>query len=154
MTYIKKIAFLCFLIPLMSCSLQKEGTPNIKQGVFGSITWVEGNMMPSPDAPKSAGKKGVEREIQIYEVVTFKGVEGEAPLYTKVNGKLIKTVKSNAKGFYECELPVGQYSVFTVEEGKKLFANNSDGEGKINSIEIEQGKTVQLDVQINYKAAY
>jgi hypothetical protein len=154
MTYIKKIAFLCFLIPLMSCSVQKEGTPKIKQGVFGSVTWVEGNMMPSPDAPKSAGKKGVEREIQIYEVVTFKDVKGEAPLFEKVIGKLVKTVKSNAKGFYECELPVGQYSVFTVEEGTKLFANNSDGEGKINSVKIENGKVVQLDIQINYKAAY
>lgn len=154
MTYVKKIAFLCLLASFMSCSVQKEGTSKIKQGAYGYVTWLEGNMMPSPDAPKSNGKKGVEREIQIYEVVTFKDVEGEAPLFTKVKAKLVKTVKSNAKGFYECELPVGRYSIFTVEEDTKLFANNSDGDGKINSIEIEQGKAVQLDMQINYKAAY
>lgn len=154
MTYIKKIAFLCLFIPFMSCALQKEGTVKVKQGVFGKVTWIEGNMMPSPDAPKSVGAGGIEREIRIYEAVTFKEVQGEAPLFTSIKGKLVKTVKSNAKGFYECELPAGEYSIFTVEEGAKLFANNSDGDGKINTVKIENGKVVQLDIQINYKAAY
>ncbi len=154
MTSIKKIAFLCLLIPFMSCSMQKEGAPKIKQGVFGTITWVEGNMMPSPDAPKSAGSKPVEREIKIYEAVTFKQTKGEAPLFTSVEGKLVKTVKSNAKGFFECELPVGNYSVFTVEEGGKLFANNFDGNGLINAVDVTQKGVVKLDIQINYKAAY
>ena len=154
MTYIKKIAFLCLLLPLMSCSLQKEGLPKIKQGFFGTVTWVEGNMMPSPDAPKSTGARTVEREIRIYEVVTFKQVQGEAPLFSGVEGKLVKTVKSNAKGFFECELPIGIYSIFTVEEGGKLFANNFDGNGQINSIAVTQGGIVKMDIQINYKAAY
>jgi len=154
MTYIKKIAFLCLLLPLMSCSLQKEGLPKIKQGVFGTVTWVEGNMMPSPDAPKSAGARTVEREIRIYEVVTFKQVHGEAPLFTAVEGKLFKPVKSNAKGFFECELPIGVYSIFTVEEDGKLFANNFDGNGQINAVTITEGGLVKLDIQINYKAAY
>lgn len=154
MTYIKKIAFLCLLLPFMSCSLQKEGSPKIKQGVFGTVTWVEGNMMPSPDAPKSAGAKTMEREIRIYEAVSFNRVQGEAPLFTSVEGKLVKTVKSNAKGFFECELPVGNYSVFTVEEGGKLFANNFDGDGTINMLSVTQDGLVRLDIQINYRAAY
>lgn len=154
MTYIKKITFLCLLFSFISCAVHEQGTANLKQGVFGAVSWVEGNMMPSPNAPKSTGKKDVIREIRIYEVVTFKDVEGEAPLFEKVKGKLVKTVKSNAKGFYKCELPAGRYSIFTVEEGAKLFANNFDGDGTINAVQIEAGKVVQLDIQINYKAAY
>ncbi|WP_138765831.1 carboxypeptidase regulatory-like domain-containing protein [Pedobacter xixiisoli] len=138
----------------MSCSLQKEGLPKIKQGVFGTVTWVEGNMMPSPDAPESAGARTIEREIRIYEALTFKQVKGEAPLFTAVEGKLVKTIKSNAKGFFKCELPVGSYSIFSVESEGKLFANNFDGNGLINAVTVTQGEAVKLDIQINYKAAY
>lgn len=154
MTYIKKIAFLCLVLQLTNCSLQKENKPKINQGVFGTVTWVEGNMMPSPDSPKSAGARTVAREIKIYEAVTFSQAQGEAPLFTAIEGKLVKTITSNAKGFFECELPAGTYSIFTVEEGGKLFANSFDANGKINAINVKQEETIRLDIQINYKAAY
>jgi len=154
MTYIKKITFICLCLQLMNCSLQKDGTPRIKQGIFGTVTWVEGNMMPSPDMAKSTGARTIVREIKIYEAVNFKQAKGEAPLYTNIDGKLIKTVKSNDSGFFECELPAGSYSIFTVEEDGKLFANQFDGNGLINAVNIKQGETVKLDIQINYKAAY
>jgi len=154
MTYMKKLSTLCLTVLIMSCSLQKEGVPKIKQGIYGSVTWLEGNMMPSPDAPKASNGGPVVRTLNIYEVVTFKEVEGQAPLFTAIKGKLVKTVKSNSKGLYECELPVGTYSVFTVEPEGNFFANNFDGNEQINAIKIEQGITVKLDMQINYKAAY
>lgn len=154
MTSTKKMLFVCLVIILTGCATKKEGMPKIKQGVFGTLNWIEGNMMPSPDEPKAKAHKVVTRELQVYEVVTFKDVEGEAPLFTKVKGRLIKTIKSNANGFYECELAVGEYSVFTVEPDGKLFANNFDGSGKINSINVLPESTIKLDIQINYKAAY
>ncbi|WAC42308.1 hypothetical protein [Pedobacter sp. SL55] len=148
------MAFVCLLAILTGCVTKKEATPKIKQGVFGTLNWIEGNMMPSPDEPKTTRHKVVARELQIYEVVTFKDVEGEAPLFTKVKGRLVKTVKSTTSGFYECELPVGEYSVFTVEPDGKLFANNFDGGGKINAISVMPENQIKLDIQINYKAAY
>lgn len=154
MTSIKMIVFPCLLLIFIGCATQKDGKPKIKQGIFGTLNWVEGNMMPSPDEPKATGHKMVVRELQIYKVVTFKDVEGEAPLFTKVKGRLIKTVKSNANGFYECELGAGEYSVFTLEPDGKLFANNFDGSGQINTIRVVSGSALKLDIQINYKAAY
>lgn len=154
MTYIKNIACLWLGLALVSCVLQKENTPKIKQGLFGTVTWLEGNRMPSPEMPKSTGPKAIVREIKIYEAVTFEQVQGEAPLFRSVKGKLLKTVKSNAKGFFECELPIGDYSVFTVEEDGKLFANSFDGNGLINGVKVTQDGKVRLDIQVNYKAAF
>ncbi len=154
MTYIKKISILCLMVSFMSCSLQKEGEPKIKQGVYGKITWLQGNLMPSPDEPRSMEGKPIERQLNIYEVVTFNEVQGQAPLFKGVNAKLVKTVKSNSQGFYECELPPGNYSIFVLENDGEFFANNFDGKGQINSIEIKRGNKAALNIQINYKAVY
>ena len=154
MTSIKNIAILCLALLFVNCTLQKNSNMSIKQGVYGNVYWVEGNMMPSPDAPKANNGRPIERQINIYKVTTFKDVEGQAPLFTKVSTELVKTVKSNSKGFYQCELSPGKYSIFTVEEKGSYFANSFNGEGEINTVEIVAGQKVKLDISINYKAAY
>lgn len=154
MNYMKNVSTLCLMALILSCSLQKVGTTKIKQGIYGSVTWLQGNMMPSPDEPKATNGRPIERTINIYQVVTFKDVQGQAPLFNQIQGKLVKTLKSNSKGFYECELPVGTYSVFTIEPEGNFFANSFDGNGAINAINVEQGGIVKLDIQVNYKAAY
>ncbi len=155
MTYIKKnITILCSMFLLMSCTLQNNARPSIKQGVYGYVYWVQGNMMPSPDEPKANGGRAVEKQINIYKVATFKDVEGQAPLFTKINAQLVKAIKSNSKGFYQCELPPGKYSIFTIEEKNSFFANSFNGEGEINTVEIVAGQKVKLDINVNYKAAY
>lgn len=150
----KKVSTFCLMLLIMSCTLQKEGIPKIKTGIYGSITWLQGNMMPSPDEPNAANGNPIARTINIYEVVTFDDVQGEAPLFMAIKRKLVKTVKANSKGFYECELPAGVYSVFTVEPDGSFFANSFDGNGQINAVKIEQNRLSKLDIQINYKAAY
>jgi len=154
MTSIKNIAILCLALLFVSCTLQNNGEMKMKQGVYGDVYWVQGNMMPSPDEPRANQGRPIERQINIYKVATFKEVEGQAPLFTKINTELFKTVKSNSKGFYQCELPPGKYSIFTVEEKNSYFANTFNGEGEINTVEITAGQKVKLDININYKAAY
>jgi hypothetical protein len=154
MTYLKKIALLCLALAFMSCVLQKDGEPKIKQGIYGTVTWLEGNMMPSPDEPRATNGRPAERQLKIYKVVTANQAVGQAPLFKQVNGELVTTIKTNAKGFYECELPPGLYSVFTVEPGDVLFANSFNGKGQINAVEVLAGKKAKLDIQINYKAAF
>jgi len=154
MTSIKNIAILCLVILFVSCTLQNNGKMSIKQGVYGDVYWIQGNMMPSPDAPRANNGRPIERQINIYKITTFKDVEGQAPLFTKISTELVKTIKSNSKGFYQCELPPGKYSIFTIEEKNSFFANNFNAEGEINTVEIVAGQNVKLDISINYKAAY
>lgn len=154
MTYIKKILILCAAALFMACVVQNRDGKGVKQGVYGTVTWVSGNMMPSPDEPRASEGRPVERQINIYKVVTINEVEGTAPLYRAVQGKLVKSVKSNSKGYYECELEPGDYSVFVVEKNGELFANISNGRGQINPITVQSNNGVKFDIQINYQAAY
>lgn len=154
MSCIKSITFLCLTLLLANCALNKARKPSIKQGVYGKVTWLQGNMMPSPDEPKAVNGTPIEREIYIYEAATFKDIVGQAPLFTAVNKKLVKIVRSNKDGYYECELPVGNYSIFSLEPEGSFFANSFDGQGLINSVQIQALKMVNLDVQINYRASY
>lgn len=153
MVYFKNLIILC--VPLfMCCALQNNDGRSLNQGVYGNIYWLQGNMMPSPDEPRATNGGPIERKVNIYEAATFKDVTGQAPLFTKVNTKLVKSVKSDSKGFYECELPTGRYSIFTVEEKEGFFANSFNNKEEINIVEIKEREKVKLDISINYKAAY
>ncbi len=154
MTYLKKMATPFVIILLMSCAVQNNERPKIKQGVYGNVTWLEGNMMPSPDEPRAMNGRPIERTITIYAIANLKDVIGQAPLFTAINKKLVKTVKTNKSGYYECELPPGFYSVFSKESENSFFANSYNGKGEISSVEVKSGVVAKLDIVINYKAAY
>lgn len=154
MIYLKKVTMLCLLILLMSCAMQSNKQTKIKQGVYGYVTWLQGNMMPSPGEPRSTIATPIERKIKIYEVTTLNEVTGQAPLFKSINTKLVKSVKSDENGYYECELPAGIYSVFTQEANGFFFANNFNGNGQITIVKIKLDSVVKLDVLVNYKAAY
>ena len=132
----------------------KNNQYSIKQGVYGNVVWMQGNMMPSPDFPNRGKGKPIYRIINIYEQTNLSQVKGNGPLFMSIDSKLIKTVRSNQSGFYEVKLLPGKYSIFTVEEDGKLFANSFDGEGFINVFEIKANEVVNLDIAINYKAFY
>jgi hypothetical protein len=151
-TTISLLVIISFL--LSSCGAVKNGNYSIKQGVFGKVVWIQGNMMPSPDLPVSGNGKSAQRMIKIYEHTNFSQVNGEAPLFVNVNTKLIKTIKSDRNGYYQAKLLPGKYSIFTLEEDGKLFANLFDGEGLISAFEVKTNEVVTFDIKINYKAHY
>ncbi len=138
----------------MSCAVQGNDRTKIKQGVYGNVRWLEGNMMPSQDESKSADRHPIERNICIYEVTTLSEAIGQAPLFSSVNSKLVKIVKTNANGYYECELPIGVYSIFTVEPTVGFFANSFNGKEQISIVQVEKDSLVRWNITINYKASY
>lgn len=154
MTYHCKKITLYFTVFFMSCTMQKEAKSQIKQGVYGYVTWLEGNVMPSPEMQGEPKGRPIERQINIYSVTGFDEVGGQPPLFNKVNTKLIKNIKSTSNGYYECELPPGVYSVFVVEPEGVLFANDFNVKGQISVVEVKPNKTVKLDIRVDYKAAH
>lgn len=138
-----------------SCRSVENGQYSIKQGVFGKVVWLQGNMMPSPSMQINGNAKPIRRTIKIYEYTNFSQVGGEAPLFINIKTRLIKTVKSDGDGYYQAKLPPGRYSIFTVEEdGNKLFANSFDGAGFISAFEVKSNEVVNFGININYKAYY
>lgn len=137
---------------MTSCMLNRNNSETITQGVTGHITFSEGNMMPGPGMANAG--KGVQRTVLIYTLAKASDATGEAPLYQSVTTKLVATVKSDSAGFYKCSLKPGKYSVFTEEEGKKIFSGLSNDKAELSPIEVQPGKVAVYDIMVNYKAVY
>jgi hypothetical protein len=126
----------------------------IKQGIQGQILWEAGNQMPSPDAPPSSGRRGVERTVYIYELTnSSQTTSQDGVFHTAIQTKLITQVKTDANGNFAVQLKPGRYSLFTKEE-KGLYANLFDGEMNIFPVEVKEGEVTTVEFLVNYNAFY
>jgi hypothetical protein len=137
----------CFLILIFSAGCLSQ-----KQGISGTVYWVTGNQMPSPNK-KSTPPKPIERDIYIYEPVKLSQTKQANGFYLELNAKLIAKVTSKADGSFQTTLPPGKYSLF-VKEPHGLFANLLDAEGYINTVEVKKKVFTKTVVNVNYQAAY
>ena len=137
-----------------SCSMKKNAAPTIQQGVSGRVLWLEGNQMPSIGTATKTGPAPVSRTVHIYQLTNNTQIEGQMPLFDAVKTKLVAKVKTDKDGYFQCPLLPGRYSIFTVEEGGKLFASLGDGDGNITPFEVKANEVTKFDININYKAAY
>ena len=129
----------------------------IQTGIWGTIANQEGNCMPGIGGSESSCKTyPVKRTVRIYEYTLMKDatpVSGEAVFYSGFKTKLIKEVAADKQGFYQAELPAGQYSVVIQEKGN-WYANGSDGQGGLNPATVTAGAATELNVTMNYQAVY
>lgn len=128
-----------------------------EQGLAGKVRWLEGNLMPtiSENPDETPQKKGepVQRELHIYELTTMDEATAEGTFFQDLQTELVKTVETNEEGEFVVALPAGRYSVFVKEE-QGLFANSFDGEGHINPVKVKEGEVTEIQIDINYAAAY
>lgn len=155
---------LSLLLSLWACQAQKNNTSqnankeamgctyNIKEGMAGRVIWREGNWMPAPNAPERKAP-GIAREVYIYELTTDAQTEKEGQFYTAIHSRLIAKTRSDANGCFAVQLAPGRYSVF-VKEADGWFANRFDGEGHIQPVEVKAGEVSEVELVVDYKAAY
>jgi len=142
------------LLTMVSCSVQQaKSSAPVTQGISGFIYQVTGNQMPMKGKPIQRHGKGIAREVYIYQATTLQQVQGQMPLFTKINTHLAVKVKSDSTGHYQASLPVGLYSVF-VKEGDQFFASETDGPGIINPAQVMANKVTNRNVTVNIGAAY
>lgn len=127
------------------------------QGITGTVTWVEGNQMPtiidSKTADQRPAAKPIQRTVKIYPLIQFEDLKIENGLYTAVAEKPLTEVRTDEKGNYSVQLSPGRYSVFVVEEGG-LFANIFDGEGNVQPVTVKEKEWTLLDIAVNHMAHY
>ncbi|KIO77707.1 hypothetical protein TH53_07995 [Pedobacter lusitanus] len=152
------LAIFCSVVTLFafSCASRTPGQPKpISEGIKGKVTVQEGNFMPGPDQkPDSRKGKDGRRTVYIYAVTTAAQAEGDGPLYKAIHQPLVAKVKTDARGFFQCKLSPGKYSVFTLEEDGQFFASLSNGKGELNPVEVFPGKVTVSDIVVNHKAAF
>lgn len=123
-------------------------------GIRGTVWWVSGNQMPSPDG-QSRPQKGIRRKIGVFRVLTEQQVvkAGESGFYSKIRSKRLRTVWSDKLGKFRLQLPPGRYSLLVWEKGM-WYANSFGENDEINPVEVEAGKMTEADITVNYTAAY
>lgn len=123
------------------------------QGITGKTVWVTGNRMPGPDRDLPAPDP-VQRWIYVTPVLTMSEMpEQENGLYPTLPADPVDSVQSSKKGKFRIGLPSGTYSVFTREENG-YFANQFDGEGRVNPVEVTENTMTDMTIEINYTAVY
>lgn len=132
-----------------------EAKVSINQGVWGTVSFTEGNCMPMIGGSPDCKTCPVKRTIRIYEYATMAEAtqDDQSPVFFKTIGtRLVKELESDDEGFFQAELAPGKYTIVVIEENK-LYANGSDGQGGINPVTVNNGAE-KMDLNINYKAAY
>lgn len=124
----------------------------MKQGIYGTVLLKQGNQMPAPGRKLSPGQPVI-REIVVYRLTNINDVKNTEGIFSAIKTALVARTRSNAKGYFELALPVGQYSVFVVEK-EGLYANYFNGKGSINPVEVLKDSLISKDIIISNKAAF
>jgi len=153
----KTILYLIFCLLLATCVPKGIVTKSemIKQGITGKVIWVEGNQMPGMNKKNDNALQGkpVVREIHIYKLVNIRDTESENAFFSQVKGNLVKKVSSDKTGIFQAALPIGEYSIF-IKEGEHLYANIFDGNNNVFPVVVNEDKITNIQIKIDYNAAY
>jgi len=147
--------FTSVLLIIVACTSQKKAEKVIiTQGISGSVVEEIGNRMPMVDAPASSPNP-FETTVFVYELVNVKNVEpaNNNGLYTVVNGKLITSVKTDSKGKFSINLPVGKYSLF-VQKNSSFYANRFNAQNDINVYEVNKDALTTATIKVSLNAVY
>jgi hypothetical protein len=152
--WIKFIYILLCVGLAISCKSPKEKT----QGIHGQIFWVEGNLMPQASEDEigpteTSLRKGVQRTVKIHSLTHIDELSIGDYLIGTIQTPEIAKIETEKDGSFRIELPIGKYSLFTVEEDG-YFANIFDSENHINPVEVKAGEWSRFNIIINYKAVY
>lgn len=142
----------------VSCDMPKVYAINaakvtVTNGVWGTIASTEGNCMPAV-IPGNCKTCPVKRTVKIYEYTTRSQASpsNATIFFDSFSTNLVKEVETDDDGFFQTELPVGQYTIVIVENGK-LYSNGGDGSGGLSPFTKAAGNTT-VNVTMNYNANY
>lgn len=147
--------------------------PELDVGILkGRVTLTTGSCGPTictPEGcpPSSCLTKGVKREISIREISTQRDLD-IFPFFNNNKSGLIKIIESNETGDFEITLPLGNYSIFAVENGSGYLDFLPVGNHTFNEycgiandyggllidcfVEIKKDQTTEFDLTISYAA--
>lgn len=146
--------YLLSLFLCVGCISQQSNKQN-PQGVYGIVTEIMGNQMPSPDLPKPAIQgQALAATIHFFAPIATADLQlNEHGLYKPLNTvQPVATCIADKSGKFRQALPAGKYSVIVVlKDG--WFAHQSDG-STVQPLMIDAGKWTEKNIQVNYRAAY
>ena len=130
----------------------------INQGVTGTVSFKEGDCMPSIGINSSCKNCPVSRTVRIYEYTLESQTVKSQPggFYESFSTKLIKEVAADDNGFFEASLPPGKYTLVVIEDGR-LYSSQGEilaGIVGISPLVITRNSVTVSNFIIGYKAYY
>lgn len=122
--------------------------PAVSQGIRGRVEFRQGDFEP----PGMGHISHVRRKVLFYEKTDLDEVVDDGTFFSKIKTKRLASTWSNQEGYFEIELPVGEYSLFVIEEGK-YYSNLFDGYGYIFPVTVEKDRVAEVRFVISYRAA-
>ncbi|MBS1580221.1 MAG: hypothetical protein JST29_11325 [Bacteroidetes bacterium] len=144
-----------------ACNIQQVYADNAKKvtitnGVWGTVSSVEGDCMPTVPACNSCCRNcPVNRTVKIYQYTTLNDVVSSDPykaFFDSFNTQFVAQVDTDENGFFQMEIPAGHYTIVVVENGK-LYANTRDAQGGISPFTLSTG-TKNINLAMTYKATF
>jgi hypothetical protein len=127
----------------------------IADGVWGTISFMEGNCMPVFDPATSTCKNcPVQRTVRFYEYTLRSQAtpQGSQQFFDSFSTQLVKEVASDGQGFYQADLPAGKYTVVVLENGK-LYSFGADAQGGLSPLTLTGGKQ-NVNLTLTYRAVF
>ena len=117
----------------------------------GAIVVDKGNQMSSENL--NSVKKGINKEVYIYELTNVSSVEKVNSLYTSIKSKLVSRVKTNKKGEFKIKLNEGNYSIL-IKENNGFYVAELDKYNNLHPVLIKTDGIVFVKIIINYETYY
>jgi hypothetical protein len=128
----------------------------ITNGVWGTVSSVEGDCMPTVPACNSCCRNcPVQRIVRIYQYTLLSDAVTSDPynvFFDSFNTQLIAQVDTDNNGFFQADISPAIYSIVVVENGK-LYANTRDGQGGLSPFTFTTA-TQNVNLTMTYKATF
>jgi hypothetical protein len=142
----KKISYLLagfVLLTFLACRSQK--IVKVNDNLLGVVLEQKYNSMPMSDRPSAMGTP-VATNLFIYKATRIKQLDSlNGHFCSRINGDLIATIQSDAKGSFNAQLQPGIYSVFVQYENAKYIPYFSGSEWTA-LFEIKENTPTQLEI--------
>lgn len=116
----------------------------------GELRELVGDFMPSPDLPKDLSGMPLKARIAITTAVAAE--TNAIPFFNALPARLVKEVKTDAKGIFRLRLPPGRYSVFV--QLKEGWYANLIQDGLIQPVYLQKDSTTSITIKVTPKATF
>jgi hypothetical protein len=124
----------------------------IAQGMWGDVWFFEGDFMPT--CPQGH-VRAVSREVVVFELaMPDDATPGAAPgFYSEIHTQELARTTSDRAGFFQVELPPGDYSVFVVENDEFYTCYFGNGMS-LAPVSVTSGEVSDVRLDITYLSTW
>jgi len=126
---------------------QKDTTPKLV--IHGFVTLKQGNCMPPTNAT-SCKENPIDAYVGIFPLVPQSNLQGPYLITTVIPIASERSVKNGVIGYYEIQVPAGEYSVFAQDPlGNKVYYCNDFEDGNACPVTVTN-ESVAFDITIDH----